>query len=454
MSIEKNSFSFGIAQEIITPLESMFPVHLKGFAARTESSSEVFDDIFAKALLLRSNKDLLMVALDLTMIDFETVDKIKSMIINKYTLSAEQIMITVTHSHSSVIIPSKIEGYDEYAYGKIMNAVDKCYSTVEKGSIYFTKGHSNVGMSRRLKTPTGEIKFAPSWNTEIDKEMFLLKVLDNNGNVKGIIYNLPCHGTCLGPLNLLMCNDFMGFANKHLSEKYNDVISIFLPANGADVKPIGCAVKDPDGDYMKDRFITCTMEQADEIGKSVADEIEDIISKNEFIKIDPEFKTSYQAVHLFGPKPDFKSAEMKYKKFSDIRDEELAKTGEVSHMANYSYNRFKKHLERLTSGDYNSTISVPFSEWYLGNDVKMIAIACEPSSQLGIMIKNVFNDDKTMILGYTNGIIGYICNSVQHQEGGYEAESLINRGLAGPLPAETDSVICNAVKALHFDLKD
>ena len=84
----------------------------------------------------------------------------------------------------------------------------------------------------------------------------------------------------------------------------------------------------------------------------------------------------------------------------------------------------------------------------------MIAIACEPSSQFGLMIKKVFNDDRTMILGYTNGTIGYICNSVQHQEGGYEAESLINRGLAGPLPAETDSVICNAVKALHFDLKD
>ena len=454
MSIEKNNFSFGIAQEIITPLESMFPLHLKGFAGRTDSSSEVFDDIYVKALLLRSNKDLLMVALDLTMLDFEAVDKIKSMIVKKYSLSSEQIMITVTHSHSSVILTSKIEGYDEYVYEKIMRAVDKCYNTVVKGNISFVKGHSDVGMSRRLKTPTGEIKFAPSWDTEIDKEMFLLKITDTNGNIKGIVYNLPCHGTCLGPLNLLMCNDFMGFANKHLSKKYNDVISIYLPANGADVKPIGCAVKDPDGDFMKDRFITCTMEQADAIGKSVANEIEDIIIKNEFVEIEPEFKTSYQAVYLFGPKPDFKDAEAKYKKFSDIRDDELAKTGEVTHMTDYSYNRFKNHLERLTSGNYNTTISVPFAEWYLGNDVKMIAIACEPSSQFGLMIKKVFNDDRTMILGYTNGTIGYICNSVQHQEGGYEAESLINRGLAGPLPAETDSVICNAVKALHFDLKD
>lgn len=453
MSNVKNGFSFGIAQEVITPQKSMFPLELKGFAGRTELSHEVYDDIYTKVVLLRSNKDLLVIALDLTMVSMEASEEIKSIIMKKYSLSPEQILVIATHSHSSIVLPSNVEGYNDYAYGKIMKAVDKCYNSVEPGSIYFSKGYSDVGVSRRLKTPDGEVKFAPSWDTEIDKEMFILKLVDSGDCIKGIIYNLPCHGTCLGPLNLLMCNDFMGFTNRYIADKYNGAVSIFLPANGADVKPIGCAIKDPDGNYLKDRFITCTMEQAEAIGKSVADEISDIINKNEFIKIIPDFKTSFQSVYLFGPKPDFKEAERKYKFFSDIRDEELVKTGEVAHMTNYSYNRFKNHLERLTSGNYNATISVPFAEWCLGDDVKMIAIACEPSSQLGIMIKTIFNDDKTMILGYTNGSIGYICNSVQHKEGGYEAESLINRGLAGPLPAETDSVICNAVKALHFDLK-
>lgn len=453
MSIKESGFSFGIAQEKITPKSNMFPLELKGFAARTSPTTEVYDDIYAKVLLLRANKDLLLVALDLTMLNFEAVDHIKSMITNKYGLSPDQIIIIATHSHSSVILPSKIEGYDEYAYGIIMDTVDKSFNNIEQGSIYFAKGYSNVGMSRRLKAPDGTIKFAPSWDTEIDKEMFILKIVGSNGNIKGIIYNLPCHGTCLGPLNLLMCNDFMGFTNRFVSEEYDGAISIFLPANGADVKPIGSAVKDPGDDYMKDRFITCSMEQAEAIGKGVADEIKDIINKNEFIKIEPEFKSSYQDVILFGPKPDYAEAEKKYKHFSAIREEELSKTGEVSHMTNYSYNRFKNHYERVTSGNYNATISVPFIEWSLGNNVKLIGIACEPSSQLGLMIKNIFKDDRTMILGYTNGTIGYICNSVQHREGGYEAESLINRGLAGPLPDESDKLIINAVKALHFDLK-
>ncbi len=452
MSIDKDNFSFGIAQEIITPLKSMFPLELKGFAGRTELSGEVYDDIFVKVVLLKSNKDLLMVVLDLTMVSIEASDEIKSAIIKKYALSPDQILVIATHTHSSVILPSKIEGYDLYVYEKTMKAVDRCYSSIQEGSIHFSRGYSNVGISRRLKTPDGEVKFAPSWDTDIDKEMFILKLADSGGNIRGIIYNLPCHGTCLGPLNLLMCNDYMGFTNRFLAEKY-DAIAIYLPANGADVKPIGSARRSPDGNYLKDCFITCSMEQAEAIGKGVADEIIDIINNKPFIHITPEFKTSYQQVCLFGPKPDFKEAEKKYKFFSDIRDEELAKTGEVSHMTDYSYNRFKNHLERLTSGNYNVSIKVPFSEWYLGNDVKMIAIACEPSSQLGLMIKRIFHDDRTMILGYANGTIGYICNAAQHQEGGYEAESLINRGLAGPLPAESDELISNAVKALHFDLK-
>lgn len=453
MCNDKNCISFGIAQKIITPKKSMFPLELKGFAARTELTTEVLDDIFVKALLLRKNKDLLLIALDLTIISTEVSDEIKQMINKKYALSPDQIIIVTTHSHSSVILPSNIEGYNEYAYELIMNAVDECFKNVENGYIYFTKGHSNVGVSRRLKTPTGEIKFAPSWDTEIDREMFILKVTDENSNIKGIVYNLPCHGTCLGPLSLVMCNDFMGFTNRFLEERYEGAVSLFLPANGADVKPVESALKEPDGDYLKDRFITCTPEQAEAIGKSVADEITDILNNNEFISITPEFKTSSQLVQLFGPKPDFKDAEKKFMKFKDIRDKELAETGQSTHMTDYSYNRFKKHYERLTSGNYSLTVSVPFSEWYLGSNVKMIAIACEPSTQLGIMIKNIFNDGRTMILGYANGTIGYICNSVQHQEGGYEAESLINRGLAGPLPAESDSLICNAVKALHFDLK-
>jgi len=394
-----------------------------------------------------------MVALDLTMVSIEAADEIKSMLAKKYALSPEQILVIATHSHSSVILPSKIEGYDQYVYEKIMKAVDTCYSNIQNGSIHFAKGYSDVGVSRRLKTPEGDVKFAPSWDTEIDKEMFILKIRDSCGNISGIIYNLPCHGTCLGPLNLLMCNDFMGFTNRFLAEKYNGAIAFYLPANGADVKPIGSAKRSPDGNYLNDYFITCSMEQAEAIGKGVADEITGIINNKPFTQITPEFKTSYQSVCLFGPKPDLKEAEKKYKFFSDIREEELAKTGEVSHMTNYSYNRFRNHLERLTSGNYNASIRVPFAEWYLGNDVKMIAIACEPSSQLGLMIKRIFNDGRTMILGYANGTIGYICNAEQHREGGYEAESLINRGLAGPLPAESDELICNAVKALHFDLK-
>lgn len=453
MATGKNCFKFCVAQEIITPPKSMFPLELKGFAARQGLCSEVYDDIYAKVVLLSGAKDLLLVVLDLTMVNTEACQQIKSKIMAKYPLSEEQIWVTATHTHSSIGLTSSVEGYQDYAYDKIMKAVDKCYASLESGSIYFAKGISNVGISRRLKTPDGKIKFAPSWDNEIDKEMFILKLEDSDNYIKCIIYNLPCHGTALGPLSLKMCNDFMGFANKYVSERFNGAVSIYLPANGADVKPKGSARRDPGGDFMKDSFITCTIEETDSIGKSVADEITDIINNGKFLKVDPDFRTSYQDVYLFGPKPDIKDAEEKFNVFKIRHDEELSKNGEVSHMTNYSYNRFKRHLDRLTSGEYNATIQVPFAEWYLGNDVKLIAIACEPSSQLGLMIKNIFKDDKTMIIGYTNGIIGYICNSVQHLEGGYEAESLINRGLAGPLPPETDSVICNAVKALHFDLK-
>lgn len=450
------SFKFGIAEEIITPPESMFPVKLQGFGARTELSYEVYDDIYVKTVLLSANKDLLLIVLDMTSASNEACDEIKSMVINKYPLKKDQIWVTVTHTHSSIGFPSNIDDvYRPYAFEKIIKAVDKCYNNLEAGSIHIAKGKTNAGVSRRFKAPDGGIKFAPNWNAEIDRDLFVIKLLDYKNSIKGILYNLGCHGTTLGPSNILMCNDFMGFTNKYITDEYQDAVSIFLPADGADVKPLQSAVKGPGDDNEKNYFIGCTIDQTDHQGKNTANEIINILKNYSFNKINSCFYSSIKTVSLFGPKPDINRLEEKLKEYTVILSDQNNDTQseKALQMAEYGRDKTNKLIERIKAGNYNVTVNITFGEWYFGNNVKIISIACEPTSQLGFMIKKIFQDGRTLIAGYTNGKNGYIGNSVQHMEGGYEADSMTNRGLAGPLLAENDEVICNAVKALHFDLK-
>src|ERR1035441_8653762 len=94
----------GISQVDITPKPG---VELSGFAARTQPSTGVLDPLFAKALYLENGGErVLWIHCDLVGIDRGIVLEFRDRARQRLGLTAGQVMLSATHTHSGTIARS------------------------------------------------------------------------------------------------------------------------------------------------------------------------------------------------------------------------------------------------------------------------------------------------------------------------------------------------------------
>lgn len=444
---------FSIAKEVITPDKHVF---LSGFEVRTQKNTGVYDDIYAKVVLLQANKTIVLITLDVTTGDRSFVDGIKGEIFMKFGIKEDEIMINFSHSHSSIAVtgedPFKRQGIEMYysishvpkvcflldenidysedvAYymylkEKLLVMIQKCFDSLEEGEICIGKGESAMAVNRRLKTSEG-INFAPDFSKEIDKDLFVFALFNAGKQLKGIIFCYGCHPSGLGTDK--MSADFPGYACKYLNEYYKDTEAVYLQGCAGDVKPRMTS------NASKDAFRSYSIEECMETGRELAQDVVSILNKNELTKIDVNISTYLTEPRLYAEISDIQFLEERMRKGISGGDKWL--------MAESCERRFTQMINAIKSGKPKNSVPCYISLWNLGSDVKIIGIEGEVVGELGIKIKKLLNDDRTVVMGYTNGIQCYINTPRILKEGGYETESFSELNLSGPLVPETEDII-------------
>jgi neutral ceramidase len=434
---------FAVMKQCITP---HIPVFLAGFGTRDRKREGVLDDIFVKVALLESMGKLVVITLDALGGDRSFVTGIKGALKEGFGLKEEQVLINFSHTHCSVFLtgeeregrrggyslgqeqwPERDEDIDytediryyRFIRDTIVGLVQYCSENLAEGTLLLSKGISKAGVSRRLMTDEG-LMFKPNFQAETDHDLFVLRLLDLQGNLKGLLFSYGCHPTCIGPNKISA--EFVGQACTELDMSFPDSTAFFLQGCGADIKPLKTV--------MADRFKSCTVEEMREAGLELAEDVKRAISESEAQQLTGSLQSAEERIRLFTEPWGLN---------------EMIAIAEDETKTDYRRRAARRTLNAIKEGRVRQILPYTITVWGLGDEFRIVALEGEVPSEYALQIKKLFSSMSIMVLGYSNGVPTYIPTRQILKEGGYEAEAFVLHGYRGPFVPENEWILLGAV---------
>jgi len=447
---------FRFLKEKITP---DIPVLQMGFASRDHKSLGVHDDPYVSVVLLRANETVVIIALDVVYGDRSFAGGIKQAIQERFGLAQDQIIISYTHTHSTVAVTGEDSALrkkhtyhmaaDKFAWdledeaedftediryfqmirSKILSMIEEGINNPIEGDIHIAKGHSDFGISRRYPAD-GKILWKPNPDKNcMDPDLYLLKFTDREGALRGLIYSYACHPTTLGPDNYYISADYPGIVRRILEERHPGLVPVFLQGCGADIKPYITA--------DNGRFKSCNFAELEQASQSLAADIENCLDQANWRKIEASLATGFFEVKLY---TEIWDAAQWERILSD------------PNQPDYRKKSIRQTLQARQGEPVKDHLPYYLSYLRLDGQTCLICLECEVVSDIGKEIKNLFRED-VITLGYTNSSACYIPTRKVLQDGGYERESFMSAHLAGPFVPEVEDIVVGRAALLVSDVK-
>jgi neutral ceramidase len=238
----ESSLLAGVSRRRITPAKGIF---LIGYGDRTKGNIGVHDDLTATALVLDDRTTrLAIVALDILTINEFIVDRVRA------RLAPTEVLLCCSHTHSGPIAyadeksPHANQEYINSLANDIVDAVKQAEANLVPAYLEYSYGEAAVGINRRERMPDGRIEIGRNPEGARDKSLQVVSVLTNAGRRKGdekgtrlaTLVNYACHGTVLGPDNLLVSADWIGEMRKKVEAELDGVV-LFLQGAAANINP-------------------------------------------------------------------------------------------------------------------------------------------------------------------------------------------------------------------------
>ncbi|MFK5973797.1 MAG: neutral/alkaline non-lysosomal ceramidase N-terminal domain-containing protein [Flavobacteriaceae bacterium] len=413
------SWKAGVAKKKITPLQ---PIWMAGYGNRTRPSEGKLHDLWAKALVLEDAKGerSVLITTDLLGVTRRFTANIRKQLKEKFNLSDAQVMINSSHTHSGPVLENalvdiypidnsergRIKQYTDWLEKEVIKLVQEAYASLEPVKIYSENGVTRFQVNRRNNNVSALLE-----QTELkgpnDYSVPVLKVENNAGKIKAIVFGYACHATVLNGYE--WSGDYPGFAQLELEKKYEGVTAMFFQGAGADQNPLP----------------RHSIALAQQYGRDLASAVERVLNED-MPECVPELVVSYSEIELPFAKVLKRKNLIKIKKYD---------TG-------YRKRWATRMLDKIDRGESFPTSypNYPLQLWQIGGQ-KMFSMGGEVVIDYAIKLKQIFGQD-IFVLGYTNDVMGYIPSPIILKEGGYEgASSQVVYGL----PALWDKKIQNII---------
>lgn len=406
---------FASAKKAITPAFSFVQ---QGFAARHDPWTAVHDDIYATVAVIKENETVILISLDLLSGDRDFEREVYAEIRARYGVADDYIILSYSHTHGALGLGS-YGGEDKKAYRDtvretVLELTGICMENMAECRASVCKAESDFGVSRRYPSPEG-ILWRPNNDPEAaDRDLYILKFEDEHG-IRALVWSYACHPTSCGPSNLEITADYPGAVRAALEEKYGCSV-IFLQGCGADVKPKISAAGD--------RFISMSAAEMTEGAAQMTRDIISAVEGNEWRKAGPGITARSAGITL------------PCRRYSRADWERIAYgSGEPE----YRRAAAVKAIEKFDRGELTDGLPFNIKCVALGG-VRFVCLENETVNAYGKKIKERVSGD-TITLGYTGRICCYIPTVQVLREGGYECETFLSSGAAGPFAEETEELI-------------
>ncbi|MHC4169724.1 MAG: neutral/alkaline non-lysosomal ceramidase N-terminal domain-containing protein [Planctomycetota bacterium] len=400
----------GCAKVNITPPVGVW---LSGYASRDKPSDDIFDDLYAKALVLDSGSNAVaIISVDLLWIPPQITRQVREIVTDKTGIPGQNVLVSSTHTHFGPRIFSRMKLGPETADNKV--DADYVRTLVKKmaNSVFIT--HKNmqavklgaargrlpeIVYNRRTRLADGTVKMSFSLPDEviatrrirqgsggstrvtftlppeqpqltfgpIDPEAWILRVDDSEGQIIGSVVNFACHavsGSGYEDWFYSISTDFPGETTR-IVEQAEGGICLFTPGTCGNIVPLKRG--------KESRF---------EIGRAIAGEA---IRRLQFLPTTDEIDIEAMTAEVVMPLKQ------------DLSPGRIMDAGED-----------KKHL------------TTEFQILKLG-DVYILGLPGEVLVEIGLEIKRKAGIRKLVIIALANDPIGYVCPGEAYDEGGYES---------------------------------
>lgn len=402
----------GVASVNITPA---LPAWLTGYASRQTPAKGVLHPIWAKALVLEENKDnrIIIVTVDVLGLSNEIVQDVFKATQAKYGIRRSQLLLNSSHTHSGPMIWPCLDGiydfsaadqqqvaeYSQKLAKDIIGVIDSAMGNLADAQLY--SGHGSAGFSinrRNTLFPAGPV----------DQDVPVLKVLDNVGKIKAVLFGYACHNTTLVDDNYLINGDYAGFAQIKIQQDYPGATALFLMGCAGDQNPA------PRG----------KVELAQQHGNSLAAAVEKVLNSN-MATVNAPIHTDYSRVYLAYKNFDLEA----YQK--DIKGNDK-----------FLQRRAKLMLEAYNKGWSVDKMSYPIQAVRFNNDLTILGMADEVVVDYSLLFKKAYPGENLYVAGYCSEVQCYIPSKRVLKEGGYEGgENMIYYGMPGPFADDVEERI-------------
>ncbi len=433
------SLSAGIGRRVISPPKGIL---LIGYGDRAKGNIGIHDDLTATALVLSDETTrVAIVALDILALNEFIVDRIRA------RLAPTNVLLCCSHTHSGPIAyadeksPRKNRQYIATLVDNVVAAVQAAESNLRPARLEYSYGEADVGINRRETMPDGHMEIGRNPAGARDRSVQVVSVFaddsqdqnDRTGMRLATLVNYACHGTVLGPDNLLVSTDWIGVMRGRVEEELGGLV-LFLQGAAANINP---------DMYWKDAR---AFEMAAEQGLRVADAVLTAVGRGSARMRGTPIGIERDEVWL--PTETRATTSRPPKNYGKPLLSLAKMPGFMALFADVLLNQRYPWKSTIKTRDGFWSVPMRISAARLG-DLALVTFAAETFTEIGMKVKAASPTTRTLFASVTDGCISYLHTEASHAEGGYEVDvAPLAYRYPGRLQAGCEQVALEATKTM------
>ncbi len=394
------NFRAGISRQIISPPPGIYQI---GFGDRAKGNQGMHDDLTATAAVFDDGQQqVAVVACDLLAINSFTAARVQDQV-------DLPVLISCSHTHSGPITyagahaPRKNREYVDLLVERIVQAICDAAAAREPAELFWSEGQTAIAVNRRELQPDGSIDIGVDPDGPVDRSLGVVQARRPDGAPIMTLVNFACHGTVLGPQNLLVSADWPG-AMRAVVEANTAAPCLFIQGATGDMNPV---VNVTESEWSAVRDL------GEQVGHAALETIPHLTSME-------ETPVQYQQTAVWLPL----QAKAASPKPPAVYRRALAKVAKVpvvlvDWILNQRY-PWKTTIE-ARGGVWATPMNVQVVR--IG-DLAYVGFGMEVFTEIGMAVKRLSPASHTFFASLTTGCTGYLPTRKEHARGGYEIEQV------------------------------
>lgn len=402
----------GIARVDITP---PLGVWLTGFGNRTAPAAGVHSNLYAQALALDvDGQRAAIVGLDLIGLDGERTAHIRRLVQDWTGIEAGHVLLNAAHVHAGPSVVPQLMGdlfpvdlaYCDVLARKIASAVKLAADNVRPATAHLGTDSVIIGVNRRERRSDGSMIIGENPEGPIDPTVSALRFDDAAGVTFGLLFAYACHPTIFNGLDISA--DYVGFARQTVERGLPAAaLSVFLQGCGANINPRGRG--------QSDRPVL-----AQKLGTLLGTAALKAAAQATPITLGPlSGLTAEVALPLEQPPSLEEAQRIVAGEEGTLAAAQAAHDGGQINRGRSTVAWARRLLACAQEGKRERSEPISVQVLRLG-DLAIVALGGEILIEIGQDIQARSSFKPTIVLGYSNGLIGYIPPASAYAEGGYE----------------------------------